>query len=92
MQLAAELVDAKYLNGDTLSGQDGTVRDVALLGITVEGRLFLQKLKAEEEAASWLGVVQKHGAFITGSLVGAFVSVVPDLVKSGLSHLGILPP
>jgi hypothetical protein len=45
----------KLLGGNVADTQgcrvSGGVKDLGLLGITVEGRLFLQKLRAEEKAS-----------------------------------------
>jgi hypothetical protein len=83
--LAGELIEGRYLKGNAPPDEDGAVVTVAITGITLQGRLFLQKLRTEEEAESLLGLFKKHGSFVAGLLVGALISIVPDLIKSWLS-------
>ncbi len=88
--LAGELIEAGYLRGSAPQDENGIVRDATIVGITAQGRLFLQKLKAEEEAESIAGAFKKHGSVLAGALVGAFISVAStvasDLIKSWISH------
>ena len=71
----------KYLDGMPLIDEQGLVRDISVRGITVEGRLFLQRLKAEEKAESFIGRLRKPGSFIAGTVFGALATMIPDLVK-----------
>ena len=54
---------------------------IGITGMTVEGRLFLQRLKAEERAESFIGKLKKPGTFVAGSVFGALATIIPDLVK-----------
>ena len=45
---AAELVRGKYLKGDAPDDEDGQSVSVAVTGIKLKGRLFLQKLQSRE--------------------------------------------
>ena len=49
---AAELVRGKYLRGSAPDDEDGQPGSVGVTGITLEGRLFLQKLKSDEKDES----------------------------------------
>jgi hypothetical protein len=80
----AELVRGKYLKGNAPENEDGQSVSVAVTGITLEGRLFLQKLKTDEKAESWIGRLEKSGIFALGVIFGAFVTVLGNLATAVL--------
>lgn len=82
--LAGELIEGGYLKGTANPDEDGAAVSAGITGITVQGRLFLQKLRAEEEAESLLGIFKKYGSFLGGSLCGICFPIVSEFIKSWL--------
>ena len=67
--------------------EDGDPVDAALFGITVEGRLLLQRLKKQEFEESWRGFFSKHGSFAVGTLFGALVTIGSTVGSEWLKKL-----
>jgi hypothetical protein len=47
--VGGELIEGGYLKGTTTYDENGIAADVAVTGMTSQGRLFLQKLRAEKK-------------------------------------------
>ena len=89
---AAELVRGKYLKGNAPEDEDGQHVSVGVTGISLEGRLFLQKLESDEKAESWIGRLEKSGIFALGVIFGAFVTVLGNLATEVLKAWLIVKP
>jgi hypothetical protein len=88
----AELVRGKYLKGNAPEDEDGQHVSVAVTGITLEGRLFRQKLESDEKAESWIGRLEKSGVFALGVLFGAVFTVLANLATEVLKAWLIAKP
>lgn len=80
--LCGELIDGGYLDGDKLTDKHGQTLNSALVGITVQGRLFLQELKKQERAESRFGRAKRAGTFIGGFVLGIIAKMIPDMIKA----------
>ena len=89
---AAELIRGKYLKGEAPDDEDGQSAAAGITGITLEGRLFLQKLKTDEKAESWSGRLAKPITFALGVIFGAFVSELGKLATEALKAWLSLKP
>jgi hypothetical protein len=88
----AELVHGKYLKGNAPENEDGQPVSVVVTGITLEGRLFLQKLKSDEKAESWIGRLGKSSMFALGVIFGAVLTVAGNLATEVLKAWLIAKP
>jgi hypothetical protein len=68
------MIDSGYLRGTAIrdASKGGMTVAAAVTEITLEGRLFLQRLKTEEEAASIAGRLKANWPLFSG-LVGVIV-------------------
>jgi hypothetical protein len=89
---AAELVREEYLKGNAQDDEDGQFALVAVTGITLKGRLFLQKLESDEKAESWIGRLGKSATFAFGVILGAVFTVVGNLATEVLKACLIAKP
>jgi hypothetical protein len=69
-EIAAELVDSGLVKGEPALNSSGNPIAGSMYRITVEGRLFLQRLGREIEDESFLGQVKAKGSLIVAFLVG----------------------
>lgn len=80
--LAGELIEAKYLSGTAIKNSSGEIVAAGVCGITVEGRLFLQKLEEQETADSVVGKSKRAIGFVGGFVLGVVTPLLSDLVQS----------
>jgi hypothetical protein len=85
--LTGELIHAQYLVGGAPPDEDGHVVTVGVHGISVEGRLLLQRLRKEDFEESWRGFFSKHGSFAVGILFGALMTIGSTVVGEWLKNL-----
>jgi len=69
-EIAAELVASGLVRGQTAPDSAGKPIACSMYGITVEGRLFLQKLRKEILEESFFGQVKAKSGLIVAFLVG----------------------
>jgi hypothetical protein len=81
LDLSAELIDGGFLSGSP-GREDGTVAAVEVTGLTVQGRLFLQRLLAEEVESSFRGRTLKYLPIIIGYVAGLLSPVITDWLRS----------
>jgi hypothetical protein len=86
--LASELITGGFLKG-TFNGYGvgstmpaGSIMCIMVTGITVEGRLFLQRLIAEEAEHSFRHRVFKYLLPVITYIAGQFSPVISDWLKS----------
>lgn len=77
--LIAELIESKHLKGAVRSTPEGGVAAARFDGITMEGRLFLQKLKKEESDESFSGRSKRYGLILLGVVGALLIDVVKDV-------------
>lgn len=80
--LAGELADANLLDGTANRSADGDIRGALINGMTVEGRLFLQKLEDEERDSKLSRKTVKYVPILVGYVVGLLSPIITDLIRS----------
>ena len=68
-RLIEELHGAGMLGGSPVAG--GIIR----LKITLEGRLLLDRLRKEQKAESWSGIISSYRPFILGIIAGVVINL-----------------
>jgi hypothetical protein len=84
LTLLGELIDAKLLTGAPLKMAGKTI-NVTVTGITVEGRLFLHRLREEERQDRLLHKSLKYVPILIGYIAGLLSPLLTDLIKTLLN-------
>jgi len=79
--LMGELIEAELLTGGVGRGSEGTVIAFQDTGITVEGRLFLQRLQKEEREERLLNKALKYAPLVIGYLAGLLSPLMTEWLK-----------
>jgi len=79
--LTGELIDAELLTGGVGRGGEGTIIACQDTGITVEGRLFLQRLQKEEHDERLLNKALKYAPLVIGYLAGLLSPLITEWIK-----------
>ncbi|HEV7926052.1 MAG TPA: hypothetical protein VGR14_11880 [Verrucomicrobiae bacterium] len=82
--LWAELIEAGYLNGHTMLGEQGFPAGNVITGPTVKGRLFLQALEEEEQQRTLAAKTVKYGVPILTFIGGIATVLVTEFLKKRL--------
>lgn len=80
--LLGELIDAKLLLGGAARDSIGETVAAEATGITVEGRLFLQRLREEERQESLFHKSLKYVPILIGYLAGLLSPLLTDWIKT----------
>lgn len=80
--LCGELVDAHLLSGGVARGGEGTIVASSATGITVEGRMFLQRLRDEEKQSSIMYKALKYLPILAGYIAGLLSPLLTEWIKS----------
>lgn len=75
-----ELVDAGHVHGLVTRNEVGVISHCATIGMTVQGRLFLEELQRKEKEESWWGKFKTWGFPIIGAVVGYILAIVTPLI------------
>jgi hypothetical protein len=78
---SGELIREGYLTGAARPNEHGVITNAVVTGITVKGRLFLEKLRVEQRERSWLGRAKKFGLVALGFVIGCLAPVITALFK-----------
>jgi hypothetical protein len=76
--LMGELIEANFLTGGVARDGNGHIMAVQETGITVEGRLFLQRLKSEEREEKLLHKSLKYLPIAIGYIAGLLSPLFTD--------------
>ena len=79
--LRGELIEAKLLTGGVARDGVGAIVVAEETGITVEGRLFLQRLREEERQDSLLRKSLKYTPVLIGYIAGLLSPLITDWIK-----------
>lgn len=79
--LTGELIEAELLTGGVARGGEGTIIACQDTGITVEGRLFLQRLQKEEREERLLIKSLKYAPLVIGYLAGLLSPLITEWLK-----------
>ena len=82
--LISELINSGYLAGEVIPST-GPAESVVLTGLTTRGRLFTWSLLAQERESSWWFKSLQVLWFFLGTVVGALIPIVTDVLRSALS-------
>ena len=80
--LLGELIEAELLTGGAARGATGQVIAANATGITVEGRLFLQRLREEERQDRLLRKSLKYVPILIGYAAGLLSPLLTDWIRS----------
>ena len=80
--LLGELIDAKLLPGGVTNDSTGKIAAAKATGITVEGRLFLQRLREEERQESLFHKSLKYIPILIGYLAGLLSPLFTNWIKT----------
>ncbi len=80
--LLGELIEAKLLTGGAARGSTGQVIAANVTGITVDGRLFLQRLREEERQERVLRKSLKYVPILIGYVAGLLSPLLTDWIRS----------
>jgi len=80
--LLGELIDAELLTGGAARGSTGQVIAANATGITVDGRLFLQRLREEERQDRLLRKSLKYVPILIGYVAGLLSPLLTEWIKS----------
>jgi hypothetical protein len=80
--LCGELIKAGFLDGDPSEDNNGVVTGAVVVGVTAQGRLFLQRLKAEEREESLRGKAAKFGPLIIAYIAGLLSPILTDWLRA----------
>jgi hypothetical protein len=85
-----ELIEAGYIDGLVTRGQNGCLNSATTRGVTVGGRLLLERLENEELRASWLGRLRSAALVVLGAVGGTvLLPILADWIKK--VALGLKP-
>jgi len=84
LDLISELIKGGYLSGSPSTNEVGAVIGVCVTGITVEGRLFLERLNTEERESSIRHKMLKYLLPVIAYVAGLLSPVITDWLKSFL--------
>lgn len=80
--LCGELIEGGYLDGDVIRDQDGCIVGSVVVGVTVQGRLFVLKMRQEEREASLRHKSLGYILILVGYIFGFLSPVLSDWLKA----------
>jgi hypothetical protein len=84
LNLLGELIEADLLTGGATRGNAGTFLVATPTGLTVDGRLFLQRLEQEEKESKPMHKVLKLVPLLVGYIFGFLSPFATDLLRWAL--------